>query len=180
MNRHYDKYLVKKYPKLFRDRYKSMRETCMCWGFECGDGWFNILRALCANIQGHINWSRKNRATALQFNRVVTRWVENMDDKGLRWYYKFGDYINEDVIEKTKLVPRLQDVPEACPQVVVDQVKEKFGTLRFYYHGGDETIDGMVRMAGTMSSVTCEVCGNKGKITGGGWLSCRCPEHSEN
>ena len=66
------------------------------------------------------------------------------------------------------------------PQVVVDQVKEKFGTLRFYYHGGDEHISGMVRMAESMTSVTCEGCGARGKLFGvsekgiTGWMHTYC------
>ena len=59
----------------------------------------------------------------------------------------------------------------------VAQIKEKFGTLRFYYDGGDETISGMVTMAEAISSVTCEVCGSPGKLRQGGWLRTLCDEH---
>jgi pyruvoyl-dependent arginine decarboxylase (PvlArgDC) len=58
--------------------------------------------------------------------------------------------------------------------VTLDQVKEKFGTLRFYYTGGDEHISGMVRMAESMSAVTCESCGNPGEQTRGGWIKTTC------
>ena len=63
---------------------------------------------------------------------------------------------------------------EEIPQVVVDQVKEKFGGLRFYYHGGDEYIEGAVRLAEYMSEITCEICGRPGELGGEGWISCRC------
>src|SRR5665811_1308045 len=33
------------------DRNRSAEETGMCRGFECGDGWFDILDALCERIQ---------------------------------------------------------------------------------------------------------------------------------
>ena len=33
-----DKQLCEKYPKIFKDRYAPMTETCMCWGFDIGDG----------------------------------------------------------------------------------------------------------------------------------------------
>jgi hypothetical protein len=65
-------------------------------------------------------------------------------------------------------------VPESIPQVTLDQVKEKFGTLRFYYSGGDDVIDGMVRMAESMTEVTCEGCGNIGERRGGGWIHTYC------
>ena len=61
----------------------------------------------------------------------------------------------------------------------VIQVKEKFGTLRFYYSGGNDYIDGMVTMAETMSSVTCEECGNPGSTLGCGWLTTLCEKHAE-
>jgi len=44
-------------------------------------------------------------------------------------------------------------------QVVADQVKEKFGTLRFYYHGGDDHVDGMVSHAEHLSGKLCASCG---------------------
>ena len=45
------------------------------------------------------------------------------------------------------------------PQVVAKQVKEKFGGLRFYYEGGDDVVDGAVRLAEALSLRTCEDCG---------------------
>jgi hypothetical protein len=61
-----------------------------------------------------------------------------------------------------------------CPQVVVEQIKEKFGGLRFYYQGGDEYIHGMVTMAESIADITCESCGNPGKRRGGGWIHTYC------
>jgi hypothetical protein len=122
-----DEYLVKTFPKLFIERNMDATETCMCWGFECADGWFNILNQLCQNIQHHIDW--KNRES------------------------------------------------EVVPQVVVEQVKEKFGTLRFYYRGGDEYISGLVSMAEAMSGVMCEDCGAPGEPNNGGWIKTLCQVH---
>ena len=68
-------------------------------------------------------------------------------------------------------------IPEPIPQVTLDQVKEKFGTLRFYYSGGDDYIRGLVSMAESMSGVTCETCGKPGTSTGGGWIKTACKEH---
>ena len=61
-----------------------------------------------------------------------------------------------------------------CPQVVVEQIKEKFGGLRFYYQGGDEYIDGLVVMTESIADITCESCGNPGKRRGGGWIHTYC------
>ena len=127
MKQELDQLLCEQYPKMMVNRNKPMMETCMCWGFDCGDGWFNILYQLMGNIQHHIDWKNKNS--------------------------------------------------EVVAQVTLDQVKEKFGTLRFYYSGGDDTIDGMVRMAESMSVVTCQECGNPGTQTQGGWIKTVCEAH---
>ena len=63
------------------------------------------------------------------------------------------------------------------PQVVVGQIKEKFGGLRFYYDGGDGEISGMVRMAEAWANNTCETCGAPGKRREGGWIKTLCDTH---
>lgn len=44
------------------------------------------------------------------------------------------------------------------------QIKEKFGGLRAYCYGADEYIRGAIDMAESMSYITCEVTGEKGKV----------------
>ena len=68
-------------------------------------------------------------------------------------------------------------VPDAVPQVVVAQIKEKFGGLRFYYEGGDEQIHGMVRMAEAWADRSCEECGAPGKSRRSGWIKTLCDAH---
>jgi hypothetical protein len=89
MKKELDEFLVKKYPKIFRDRYGDIRNTCMAWGLEIGDGWFNIIDAMCANIQGHINHSRRDRANALKFNRALAR-AKKGDMAGLYHYHNYS------------------------------------------------------------------------------------------
>jgi len=66
---------------------------------------------------------------------------------------------------------------EIVPQVVVGQIKEKFGGLRFYYDGGDDEISGMVRMAEAWAAHSCETCGAPGKKREGGWIKTLCDHH---
>lgn len=66
---------------------------------------------------------------------------------------------------------------DGCEQVVVEQIKEKFGGLRFYYQGGDDQIHGMVRMAEAWASVACEECGGIGTRRSGGWVRTLCDKH---
>ena len=174
MKQELDKLLCEKYPKMMVNRNKDMKETCMCWGFECGDGWFNILNQLMSQIQHHIDWKEKQRAWATKYNEMATQ-------------AKAGNF---DLFEETmKALPNdeykekrlaeivagdFRPVPESIPQVTLDQVKEKFGTLRFYYQGGDDYISGMVSLAESMTAVTCENCGNPGSCRGGGWVHTYC------
>ena len=69
------------------------------------------------------------------------------------------------------------DNHKECPQVVVEQIKEKFGTLRFYYQGGDEFVSGAVWLAESLSGNMCEECGAPGKRTQGGWVRTLCDFH---
>lgn len=48
--------------------------------------------------------------------------------------------------------------------IQITQIKEKFGSLRFYYNGGDELIRGMVWLAESMSYYICEDCGTTDDI----------------
>ncbi len=95
-----DKTLCEKYPKIFRDRNRSMKETCMCWGFEHGDGWYDILHAACANIQNHIDWKRKiepfTGMTDAEFDEAHQPIAAQVKEKfgGLRFYVdNCDDYV---------------------------------------------------------------------------------------
>jgi hypothetical protein len=66
---------------------------------------------------------------------------------------------------------------EGCADVTVAQIKEKFGGLRFYYDGGDDEVSGMVRMAESWASHSCEECGAPGKSRSGGWIKTLCDTH---
>jgi len=177
MKQENDEYLCKVYPKMMVNRNRDMKETCMCWGFECGDGWFQILNQLMGNIQHHIDWKITQREVAIKFNQMAEQLKagdSTLFDEDMK------DMLNRDYVEKRKqelIEDPLREIPAEIPQVTLDQVKEKFGTLRFYYTGGDEYISGLVSMAESMSGVTCEECGKPGTQTSGGWIKTVCKEH---
>jgi hypothetical protein len=81
--------------------------------------------------------------------------------------------------QQTKLYDWETEIVPPVPQVVAVQVKEKFGGLRFYYDGGDQYIRGVVSMACSLSNKTCEVCGNTGSHTSGGWIRTLCEAHKK-
>jgi len=47
--------LYLEFPKLFKQKGLSMRETCMCWGIETGDGWFQLIKDTCTKLQFQID-----------------------------------------------------------------------------------------------------------------------------
>ena len=103
--------------------------------------------------------------------------VEEFDEK---WsaYLEEGHYgldINHsDVIE---YLDQEFEKLSLIPGFSYSQIKEKFGTLRFYTSGGDRLIDGMIWFAESMSGRICETCGNSGKLRNSGWLVTLCDEH---
>ena len=51
MKEELDKALVRDFPILYQDRFENCQQTCMCWGFENGDGWEPIIRKLSMKIE---------------------------------------------------------------------------------------------------------------------------------
>lgn len=86
----------------------------------------------------------------------------------------------------------LQHVENLLPErheFKVEQVKEKFGGLRFYFSPGDipkescQEIEKLVDHAENLSFMTCEACGKPGAKDSGevrlGWIKVLCEEHIE-
>ena len=174
MKQELDELLCTKYPQMMVNRNLPMMETCMCWGFTCGDGWFNILDQLMGNIQHHIDWKEKQRNWAIEYNEMAAQ-AKAGDCK---LFFEQNSSITSQAYKDERLAEIIagdfRQVPESIPQVTLDQVKEKFGTLRFYYTGGDDVIDGMVRMAESMSGVMCEECSAPAETHGPGWIRTIC------
>ena len=73
-----------------------------------------------------------------------------------------------------------RDTPEdERPYPLIEQVKEKFGSLRFYVDREDSEISAMISLAEEMSSRTCEVCGCPGTTRPGSWIKTLCDKHAE-
>ncbi|MDE2259969.1 MAG: hypothetical protein KGK17_06575 [Betaproteobacteria bacterium] len=149
MNEQNTQMLYQDFPALYRDAGKSMKETCMCWGFSCGDGWYPLVYQLSAQIE----------------------------------------------VEAQRL--GLDPQTEAWPRAL--QVKEKFGTLRFYVSmddssehrytleqfgqmkslrpvAGIESVQALISEAEEKSATICEHCGAPGTFRQGGWCRTLCED----
>lgn len=158
--------LIEKYPELFQDVNKSPQETCMCWGIEAGDGWYDIIDNLC----GYLVNLKECRSYSLYLKEGIN---------GSK-YYSFQ-----------------------CPDVVFAQIKEKFGTLRVYWHFKElenyeelksklekpeqldeyinrysDIVDNAIDFCDYLSSKTCEVTGKPGKLYTKGWYVTLCKEEA--
>ena len=99
---------------------------------------------------------------------------------------------------KKKIVPEYSksiDVDEGWYQLVIDcdreltgvdpnyeiyQVKEKFGTLRFYYIGGDNRITPIVDFYESYTQYICENCGSTVDVgSTSGWIRNVCQKHAK-
>ena len=163
----FEKKMAEKYP-----RYCG--EDARFGGFAIGEGWYEIIEQLIAEIDSYTKWRRNMRAYDLRIARAkakgrdaVLTHITNGKTTPSDWDEERADTIMENE----------QKITAYVPYVVIDQIKEKFGGLRFYYHGGDEQIHGMVRMAELWAGRSCEKCGNKGARRQGGWIRTLCDTH---
>ena len=123
MNKENTEKLINDFPLLYRGHTEPPTKNLMCFGFECSNGWFQLIYDLSKQIT------------------------------------------------------------EVCPRVKASQVKEKFGTLRFYIEGVQkdkaEIVYQLIDKAESKSGTTCESCGDdktaKCKTTrGSNWIRTLC------
>ena len=162
MRKELDEALVAKYPLIFRDRNGDMRTTLMCWGFECGDGWYNIIDVLCGKLSS-------------EYMSAKSRYDFIKDRVGEKMYGGSGDVITQGEIDQRKLVME----EEASKVPVAVQIKEKFGGLRFYVQAATSKHYDYISFAESMSYRTCEQCGAPGKRYTDGWHKVLCDIHAD-
>jgi hypothetical protein len=164
--------LFEKYPKIFRQKDLSMNETCMCWGIECGDGWYWLIDNLCSQLQWDIDHNSKKSVIK---NKILRNFAEFIRKKHLKLSWKYGKYL-------WKTYRYLQDnykkiEIKTIPQIETTQVKEKFGGLRFYTNDVTEEQHAIISWAESLSYHICEYCGTTENIgITQGWLSTICKD----
>jgi hypothetical protein len=121
-----DNELCTKYPLLYADRGSLPASTLMCYGFACGDGWFDLIDDLSSKLE-----------------TLIAAMPENVRSK-----YK------------------------------AVQVKEKFGTLRFYMTHSTNEMEEIINVAEDRSATTCDVCGLHGSLSSDrSWIRTLCEKH---
>ena len=161
MRKELDEALCAKYPLIFADRNKPMTQTAMCWGFSCGDGWYNILDVLCGMLTSEYRQAKSRYEYYLETGVGNPLWGTKT--------------VTQEDIDKAKA--KMDEEAEKVP--VASQVKEKFGGLRFYVDRATEKHYDYINFAENMSYRTCEVCGSPGKRYTDGWHQVLCDAHAK-
>jgi len=160
MRKELDEALCAKYPLVFKDRNADMRTTAMCWGLECGDGWYNLIDVLCGLL------TSEYRGAQSRYEYLMQAGVGGI-------LYGTKTVTQEDIDQaKAKLDEETLKVPVAV------QVKEKFGGLRFYVQAATDKHHQYINFAESMSYRTCEECGAPGKTYTDGWHMTLCDIHA--
>jgi len=144
--------LFYKYPKIFRQKELTIKESCMYWGIECDDGWYNLLDHICWKIQDICDNGEKTYIYYPKFIRFIAK---KLGISKLYGYWK---------IKKVH-------------QVEFIQVKEKFGTLRIYKMGGNNITDELIEFVEVLSGSVCEYCGTMKNVSQTkGWIKTICED----
>jgi len=172
MNQEQDQELVKNFPNLYKDRYGDMKNTCLCWGFECGSGWYNLIYELSEKLEEKILEIKKQNPP-VRFYKIKKKF----DNILMRANYKILNFfgwrhpIGSKITRALSLLrPKLGVEYFPC----ASQVKEKYGTLRFYMTCETDEMSKIIRTAEKKSAITCEGCGLPGKRNTLGWISTLC------
>jgi hypothetical protein len=101
-----EKAIFEKYPKLFKRVSLPMQQTCMCWGLEIPDEWFDDIDTLCENIN-NVN------PDAIEFEQIKIKFGS------IRIYYDFISDVNN---EESSKISRL-----------IDEAEEKLQDEKYIY-----------------------------------------------
>ena len=127
---------------------------------DIGDGWHNLLETACELLYG-------------RYTQALSRYSHLREREGLPAYRGTGGAMTAVEVEKARLAAAAE--AERVPCAI--QVKEKFGSLRFYASEASPTQQAYIDFAEVLSAKTCEVCGEPGTLTGSRWLKATCSRH---
>jgi hypothetical protein len=101
---------------------------------------------------------------------------------GDTFWFECGDgWFNILLQASIELEKQIQTYPkDERENIVALQVKEKYGTLRFYVSYYTEDLDEIIQRVEQQSACTCETCGAPGKLHGTVWLYTACDEHTRD
>lgn len=193
MKKELQEQLFQKYPKIFRQKDLPMTQTAMCWGIECGDGWYMLIDELCKCLQFDTDNNNFKSIIKNKFYRklmpIVKKLIDiipsplNMETFDYK-YPKISKFQSILRIKYYKIYSKLEKIrveSNEYPQVEATQVKEKYGGLRFYTGTTTPKQKGMISLAESLSYKICENCGSTKNVTQTeGWIKTLCEDCIQN
>jgi hypothetical protein len=165
--------LVKKYPELFGVEEDS-QEPFAHFGFECGIGWYDIIDKACQIIYSeykhHLYMQKMYKRDLDDIEKTIQKRQSWDKDKTREWIIAHTE------ASYSSYSKMAEEEKERLPKTA--QIKEKFGTLRWYINNADKTSQKIIDFAELMSENTCEVCGEYGKTYTTGWHKTFCLKHA--
>ena len=160
--------LVEKYPDLLRDYGGDCRTTCMAWGIECSDQWYNILD----HLFGYL--------TSLMKSKLYIRYTEEYRKKNNVFDFKMDSpkIVLDQVKSKFSSLRCYYhgENQEVAPEIMENLCQKSYDKeLERFWNRVDDAID----FAEYQTSVICEECGKEGKLYTKGWWVVLCDEHAK-
>lgn len=160
MDERLEKILIKKYPGIFVDYGGDPKKTCMAWGVDCGDGWFQLIDNLCYELM-KISNKKGVKITALQVKEKFG---------SLRFYYHI-EYQKHTILNKLS-------------HQIYHNVTTKINWTQYYWKlidfknkfwpNTEMKISSLIEKAEYESDTICASCGKPGKHRGDGWIYTAC------
>jgi hypothetical protein len=101
MKQHLQNKLFEAFPRLFKQKDLSKEETCMCWGIECPDAWYDVIYKACELIQSMID---NNQHLYDKYPQIEFTQVKEKFGSLCMYYQPHTDYVNGVVAMANALV----------------------------------------------------------------------------
>ena len=88
--------------------------------------------------------------------------------------FECGEGWTDLILDLSLKIERILNEKPANNEMFAIQVKEKYGTLRFYMSMETKDISDLIEDAEALSSQTCENCGAPAKMRGKRWIEVKC------
>jgi hypothetical protein len=123
-------------------------------------------------------------ALCKDFPKLFNHRHHGMQETAMCWGFEHGDGWEPLIRELATKLEAINDILPNDLHIEASQVKEKYGTLRFYINAAPSAIADYVYQlideAEHKSAKTCDVCGKRGKLRGSGWYYTACKKHARN
>lgn len=112
MDKNLELKLKKDFPDFFIDLYGDPKVTCMAFGIQCGDGWYDLIRNCCLEL-------KLNKAN-IRFAQIKEKWGT------LTIYVDVARDLDYDIIDKYYHASR--QVCEECGKIA--RLKHRYGWFK--------------------------------------------------